>query len=73
MIIYTLFDEYDFSGKTIYPFNTHMGSRDGGTYAQIANALPKAKVKEGIPFEMSEAERGAKEKISAWLKKNNLI
>lgn len=26
MIIYTFFDEYDFSGKTIIPFNTHEGS-----------------------------------------------
>ena len=25
MIIYTFFDKYDFSGKTIIPFNTHMG------------------------------------------------
>ena len=32
MIIYTFFDKYDFSGKTIIPFNTHMGSGDGGTY-----------------------------------------
>ena len=29
MILYTLFDQYDFSGKTIIPFNTHMGSGDG--------------------------------------------
>ena len=32
MIIYTLFDTVNFSGKTVVPFNTHMGSRDGGTY-----------------------------------------
>jgi flavodoxin len=35
MIIYTFFDKYDFSGKTIIPFNTHMGSGDGGTYDTI--------------------------------------
>ena len=73
MIIFTLFDEYDFAGKNIYPFNTHMGSRDGGTYTQIARALPKANVKDGLPIEMSEAERGAKDKINNWLKKNSLI
>ena len=27
-----LFDTVNFSGKTVVPFNTHMGSRDGGTY-----------------------------------------
>lgn len=32
MIIYKLFDTVNFSGKTVVPFNTHMGSRDGGTY-----------------------------------------
>lgn len=26
MILYSFFDEYDFSGKTIIPFNTHGGS-----------------------------------------------
>ena len=40
MIIYTLFDQYDFSGKTIIPFNTHMGSGDGGTYATIRKLAP---------------------------------
>lgn len=44
MILYTLFDRYDFSGKTIIPFNTHMGSRDGGTYKTIAELEPGAVV-----------------------------
>ena len=35
MIIYTLFDTVNFSGKTVVPFNTHMGSRDGGTYKTV--------------------------------------
>ncbi|MBR1763579.1 MAG: hypothetical protein IJ731_09500 [Eubacterium sp.] len=29
MIMYTFFDTYDFSGKTIVPFNTHEGSGKG--------------------------------------------
>lgn len=32
MVMRTFFDTYDFSGKTIIPFNNHAGSRDGGTY-----------------------------------------
>lgn len=37
MIMYTFFDEYDLSGKTIVPFNTHEGSEDSGTYSDIAD------------------------------------
>ncbi|MGI6230855.1 MAG: flavodoxin [Tractidigestivibacter sp.] len=69
MIIYTLFDQLDFSGKTIIPFNTHMGSGDGGTYKTISELEPNAEVKEGLPIEMSEAEKGSPEKVRAWLNK----
>ena len=72
MIIYTLFDEYDFSGKTIIPFNTHMGSSDGGTYRTIAELEPNAKVLKGLPIEMSEAERDCKDKVEKWLKTLNI-
>ena len=68
MIIYTLFDEYDFIGKTIIPFNTHMGSSDGGTYQTIAELEPNAKVLKGLPIEMSAAERGSEKAVSKWLK-----
>ena len=67
MIIYTLFDEHDFSGKTIIPFNTHMGSGDGGTYKTIAELEPNAKVLKGLPVEMSVAERGNEKAVSKWL------
>ena len=33
--LYTFFDEYDFSGKTIIPFNSHNGSRFSNTIATI--------------------------------------
>ena len=68
MIIYTLFDQYDFSGKTIIPFNTHMGSRDGGTYQTIKELAPKAKVLEGLPVEMRDAENGPAKAVEKWLK-----
>ena len=71
MIIYTLFEQYDFSGKTIIPFNTHMGSRDGGTYATIRELAPKAKVLSGLPVEMSDAERGPTKTVEKWLKSLN--
>ena len=67
MIIYTLFDQYDFSGKTIIPFNTHMGSRDGGTYQTIRELAPKAEVLTGLPVEMSDAENGPADAVAKWL------
>ena len=67
MIIYTLFDRYDFSGKTIIPFNTHMGSRDGGTYRTIKELEPKAKVMSGLSVEMSDAENGPAAAVAKWL------
>ncbi len=71
MIIYTLFEQYDFSGKTIIPFNTHMGSRDGGTYQTIKELAPEAKVLSGLPVEMSDAENGPAAAVENWLKSLN--
>ena len=67
MILYTLFEQYDFSGKTIVPFNTHMGSGDGGTYQTIHELTPKARLLPGLPVEMSDAERGVPQRIQQWL------
>ena len=66
MIIYTFFDKYDFSGKTIIPFNTHMGSGDGGTYDTIRKLEPKAKVLTGLPVEMRDAENGPAKAVERW-------
>ena len=71
MIIYTLFEQYDFSGKTIIPFNTHMGSGDGGTYKTVKELCPKSTVLPGLPVEMSDAERGVSDRIKTWLQKIN--
>ena len=42
--LYSFFDEYDFSGKTIIPFNVHNGSRFSGTIATIQELEPEAEV-----------------------------
>ena len=72
MILYTLFDQYDFSGRTIIPFNTHMGSGDGGTYQTIRKLEPNARVLAGLPVEMRDAERGAEAAVRRWLNALNL-
>ena len=72
MIIYTLFDTVDFSGKTVVPFNTHMGSRDGGTYKTVREKARGATVLEGLPVSMKEAEGGAGKAVEKWLTKLGL-
>lgn len=42
--LYSFFDEYDFSGKTIIPFNVHNGSRFSGTIETIQELEPDAMV-----------------------------
>lgn len=44
MAMYSFFEEYDFSGKTIIPFNVHNGSRFSGTIATIQDLEPDANV-----------------------------
>ena len=68
MIMETFFDTYDFDGITIVPFNTHEGSKDGGTYDMIKDREPNAIVLEGLPIQggniYDEASRKA---VNDWL------
>jgi len=66
MIMYTFFDTYDFSGKTIIPFNTHAGSGNGGTYKTIAEFAPDATVLEGLPVSGGSADK-AEDEVHDWL------
>lgn len=43
-VLYSFFDEYDFSGKTIIPFNVHNGSRFSRTIETIQELEPEAVV-----------------------------
>ena len=73
MIMYTFFDYFDFSGKTIIPFNTHEGSRDGGTYKTVKELEPNANVLEGLPIRGFDFDHDQSQTISNWLIKLNLI
>lgn len=48
MILYTFFDTYDLSGKTILPFCTSGGSGLSNTVSEIASLEPEAAVLEGL-------------------------
>lgn len=65
-IMYTFFDTYDFSGKTIVPFCTSGGSGLSGTPDTIAELEPEATVLEGIQLGSSEAHN-AEAALSDWL------
>lgn len=60
MPLYTFFEEYDFSGKTIISFVTHGGSGFSGTISMIANLEPNAEVIEtGLSVSRNNAAKAA--------------
>lgn len=67
MALYTFFDEYDFSGKTIIPFVTSGGSGFSNTVNTIKSLEPNAKVLEGISISGRRVQ-GAERDIENWLK-----
>ncbi|MDR1121335.1 MAG: flavodoxin, partial [Dysgonamonadaceae bacterium] len=67
MPLYTFLEEYDFSGKTIIPFNTHGGSGLSSTVSAIADIQKGATVVQG--FTVSRNNVGsARENVRNWLK-----
>lgn len=68
MILYTFFDTYDFSGKTIVPFNTHGGSGFSGTRETIARLEPNATMAEGLSISRNSIQDG-RATIEAWLQR----
>lgn len=67
MILYTFFDTYDFSGKTIIPFNTHGGSGFSSTVSTIKNLEPNATVKDGKSISRNSIQN-AEQEIIDWVK-----
>ena len=68
MPLYSFFDKYDLSGKTIVPFNTHEGSGDGGTYSTIKNLEKDAKVLNGLAIRGGDMASDQTNKVVNWLK-----
>lgn len=67
MILYSFFDEYDFSGKTIIPFNTHGGSGFSGTISTIKELEPNANILEGKSISRNDIQ-DAEQEIIDWVK-----
>ena len=67
MAVYSFFDEYDFSGKTIIPFNVHNGSCFSRTIETIKELEPNADVVED-GFTVSEQDvADAADDVASWL------
>lgn len=68
MPLYSFFDEYDFSGKTIIPFCTHGGSRFSDAIKTIRELEPKASVLDGYAIPRDRVSH-SKPNVLSWLKK----
>ena len=72
MVMYTFFQEHDFAGKTIIPFNTHGGSGFSNTVNTIARLQPKASVvSNGFSVSRNSVQDCAQD-VSDWIKTLNL-
>lgn len=67
MVMYSFFEEYDFSGKTLIPFNVHNGSRFSSTISTIQELEPQAEViTDGFTVSERNVADAAKD-VSQWL------
>lgn len=67
MPIYTFFNEYDLSGKTIIPVTTHEGSRLADSFTKMKELEPDATVLDG--YSVRGADVGSSQNdIEDWLK-----
>ena len=71
MILHSFMESYDFTGKTVIPFNTHEGSGQAGTQEAITSKLADATVLQGFAMKGSKAQElksdGTNEEVSTWL------
>lgn len=72
MVMYTFFDEYDFSGKTIVPFCTSGGSAFSDSINEIKELEPNAVVMDdGLHIGASSAS-GAEKQVNEWIDELNI-
>lgn len=70
MAMYSFFEEYDFSGKTIIPFVTSGGSGFSNTVSTIKSLEPNATILEGVSINGRRAMR-AEADVTEWLEELN--
>ena len=66
MAVYTFLESYDFTGKTLVPFNTSASGGFGRSLDGIAESAAGATILEGLELTSGELE-GAEGAVTAWL------
>ena len=66
LAMYSFFDEYDFTGKTLIPFSSHGGSGWSGTVDDIAGMEPNATMVDGYSISRNSVA-GSADGIREWL------
>lgn len=72
MPVYTFLESNDFTGKVVYPFCTHAGSRLSGTVTTLRNKLTDATVMDGLAISGTTAQNNqssARSSVLDWLGK----
>jgi flavodoxin len=64
--LFTFLEAYDFSGKTIVPFNTHGGGRWGRSLDDLKKLCPNATILEGLTISGNTVRR-SKDDVAKWL------
>ena len=67
MILYSFLEQYDLSGKTVIPFNTHGGSGFSSTISTIRQLEPQANVLNGLSISRNDIQ-DAEQEIVTWVK-----
>ncbi|MFD1066849.1 flavodoxin [Oceanobacillus locisalsi] len=66
MIIASFLEDYDLSGKTLYPFCTHEGSALGSSMDDLRKSCPGALIEQGLAIHGSKVEM-AKRAVTHWI------
>lgn len=72
MPIASFLEEYDFSGKQIFPFCSHGGGRFGQSITAIAKLAPDSNIGDGLSIHYSGGS-GMADDVREWLTGNGLI
>lgn len=66
MAVFTFLEQFDWSGKKIYPFVTHEGSGFGRSESDLKNTCKGASIQKGLSVQGSMAE-DAKSNVDNWV------
>jgi flavodoxin len=72
MAVYTFLESYDFSDKTVIPFNTHAGDGQAGTVDNIKEICSQATFLDGLVISGADAQNepdNTREQVVKWVAK----